>query len=131
MSLYLDSSALVKRYVDEEGSATVRRQMSGAGAWVASQVTFVEMLRVLSEAPEAAKRARAEWPRFDVVAVSPPVCETAVALAGRHRLRSLDAIQLASAVMAGSMRLDLATWDQRLHAAALAEGFRVLPESLG
>ena len=131
MSLYLDSSALVKRYVDEEGSAIVRRQMSKAGAWVVSQVTFVEVLRVLSQASEAAMTARAEWPRFDVVAVSPPVCETAVALAGRHRLRSLDAIQLASAATAGSTGLELATWDRRLHAAAAAEGFRVLPESLG
>lgn len=131
MNLYLDSSALVKRYVDEEGSATVRREMSRAGAWAVSQITFVELLRVISDAPAAARRARSEWPHFDVVAVSPPVCEAAVALATQHRLRSLDAIQLASAITAGSTQLSFATWDQRLHAAALAEGFRVLPDSLG
>jgi predicted nucleic acid-binding protein len=130
VKLYLDSSALVKRYVDEQGSTAVRRRMGAADAWVVSQLTFVEMLRVIPNRSEAAGRARAEWPRFDVIAISPAVCEAAVGLAERHRLRSLDAIQLASAIAVGPALLDLATWDRRLHAAALAEGFEVLPGAL-
>jgi predicted nucleic acid-binding protein len=130
LSLYLDSSALVKRYVDEQGSTTVRRRMSETDAWVVSQLTFVEMLRVIPSDSEAAGRARAEWPRFDVIAISPAVCEAAVSLTERHRLRSLDAIQLASALAVGPALLALATWDRRLHADALAEGFDVLTAAL-
>ena len=129
MNLFLDSSALVKRYLSEEGATLIRRSMSDADHWLASQLTFVECLRAVSAEPSAGERVRSEWPRFQVLAVSQSVCERAVDLAGRRRLRSLDAIQLASA-MTASHDLTFATFDRRLHAAARAEGLTTLPASL-
>jgi len=42
-------------------------------------------------------------------------------------MRSLDALHLAAAVLLPPADLVVATWDRRLHAAALAVGLRVLP----
>jgi uncharacterized protein len=127
--LFLDSSALVKRYVDEPESSAVDAGMTGATGWVASQVTFVETLRTLTASEEGARRARREWDEFEVIGLSQAVCERAVGLSARHRLRSLDAIQLASA-MTATDDLTFATFDRRLHAAAQAEGLTTLPASL-
>ncbi len=127
MNLFLDSSALVKRYLEEPGSVSVEVGMSDAGAWIASQVTFVETLRVVASVPAAANRARRDWDEFEVVALTPGLCERAVALAQAHRLKSLDAIQLASATTAAASGLTFASFDRQLHAAARSEGFETLP----
>lgn len=125
MNLYLDSSALVKRYVKESGSSSVDSVMAGASAWSASQLTFVEVLRVVSADRDAASIARREWGDFDVIALNQAVCERAVGLASHHGLKSLDAIQLASALTAPDVIF--ATFDRKLHTAAQAEGLTTLP----
>ena len=42
MRLYLDASALVKLYVDEEGSPLVRGAVERAGVVSTSAITYVE-----------------------------------------------------------------------------------------
>ena len=130
MKLYLDSSALVKRYVEEPGSPAVAEAMDEADAWTTSQITFVETLRVVGSDAGAMRRARDDWDEFDVIGLTPAVCERALALAGEHELKTLDAIQLGSAAMSTLSDLTFATFDRRLHAAARAEGFETLPASL-
>lgn len=129
MIVFLDSSALVKRYVEEPGSSTVDAAMTGARGWVASQITFVETLRALTASEEGARRARREWDEFEVIGLSQSVCERAVDFSSEHRLKSMDAIQLASA-MTATDDLTFATFDRRLHAAARAEGLTTLPAEL-
>lgn len=129
MTLYLDSSALVKRYVAEPGSAIVDRAMVEESDWASSQITFVETMRALSSFTSG-RRARSDWDGFNVVDVDQPICERGVELAGRHGLKTLDAIQLASGLMLATPDLTFATFDRRLHAAAKAEGFETLPAEL-
>lgn len=130
MSIYLDASALIKRYLDEPGSDEVESAMRGA-RWIASQIAFVETLRAVSSEPsDLVRRAQKEWESFYVVEVAQPLCERAVAIAVKHGLRSLDAIHLASALAVATDDLIFATWDRQLHAAASAEGLRTLPASL-
>ena len=130
--LYLDSSALVKRYLAEPGSRTVRDAMSAASTWFTCRIAFVEVLRAIGRVstPAVVRTARAEWPSFGVVEVDQPLVEAATELALAHGLRSLDAIHLAAAGVLPRDSLTLATWDERLHAAARAEGFSVLPETI-
>ena len=95
-----------------------------------SQVTFVETMRTVS-ALASDRTARSDWASFNVVDVDgQPLCERAVELSGRHGLKTLDAIQLASALMLATDDLTFATFDRRLHAAAQAEGLATLPASL-
>jgi predicted nucleic acid-binding protein len=122
----------VKRYLAEPGSEMVRDAMSAAPAWFTCRIAFVEVLRAVGRAstPAVTRRARAEWPSFGVVEVDQPLVEAAAELALAHGLRSLDAIHLAAATVLPRESLTLATWDARLHAAAVAKGIAVLPEKM-
>jgi predicted nucleic acid-binding protein len=130
VNLYLDASALVKRYVAESGSAVIRRAMQDADAWFMCRIGFVETVRAvaLSAGGSATRSVRSEWPAFGIVEVDQALVEHAAALAGDHGLRSLDSLHLAAALLLRSNDLVLATWDRRLRAAAQAEGLQVLPE---
>lgn len=131
--LYLDASALVKRYVDEEGSKTVRDAMADEDAWWICRIGFVETARAvgLAAGARAVKTFKGEWGFFGVVEVDAALAEHAAALSLSAELRSLDALYLAAALALPSRNLTLATWDTRLHGAARDEGLRTLPETLG
>ena len=86
--------------------------------------------RLLLDAHQRAEATFAELSRRWIeIAFSPAVVETALRLVTRHSLRSLDAIQLASAMVltATPHTLPFVTLDKRLIAAADAEGFPILP----
>jgi predicted nucleic acid-binding protein len=132
LSLYLDASALVKRYVAEDGSELVREAMQQADGWFICRIGFVETIRAvgLSAGTAATSAVRQEWPAFGVVEVDERLAEHASSLALDRGLRSLDALHLAAALILPGPGLTVATWDQRLHAAAAAEGLAVLPANL-
>jgi predicted nucleic acid-binding protein len=132
LSLYLDASALVKRYVDEEGSNLVRKAMHHADSWFICRIGFVETIRAvgLSAGIAATRVVRQEWPAFGIVEVDERLAEHAASLALDGGLRSLDALHLAAVMVLPRPDLTVATWDQRLHAAAVAEGLNVLPAAL-
>jgi predicted nucleic acid-binding protein len=132
LNLYLDASALVKRYVAEPGSDTVRDVMDRAEGWFMCRVGFVETVRAvgLSAGRAAAATVRGEWPAFGVIEVDQTLVEDAAKLAIARELRSLDALHLAAALMLPRDDLILATWDRRLHTAAGAEGLALTPERL-
>ncbi|MHB1571575.1 MAG: PIN domain-containing protein [Solirubrobacteraceae bacterium] len=132
MSLYLDSSALVKRYVAEPDSELVRAAMQADGGWFVCRIAFVETVRAvgLAAGEGATRPVRAERPCFGVVEVDQELVEHAAQLALDDDLRSLDALHLAAALLLRTDDLVLATWDRRLHAAARARHLSTLPESL-
>jgi len=52
LKLYLDTSALVKLYVEEEGSATVREAIARAGTVATTVIAYVEAYAAFaSQAP--------------------------------------------------------------------------------
>jgi predicted nucleic acid-binding protein len=123
----------VKRYVAEPGSEVVRAAMQDAERWFMCRVGFVETMRAVGQVggTRAAAAFKAEWSAFGVVAVDQPLADHAAALTLERELRSLDALHLAAALVLPPRELLVATWDRRLHAAAAAEGLRVLPDPLG
>ncbi len=131
--LYLDASALVKRYVEEEGSDSVLRAMDEATAWSICRIGYVEAVRAVALAggEEAVKRIDTDWLSFDVVEVDAALAEHAARLALSAELRSLDALHLASALVLPPEDLTVATWDERLHRAARDRGLQTLPAELG
>lgn len=132
MNLYLDASALVKRYVGEDGSDLVRKAMHEADGWFICRIGFVETIRAvgLSAGAAATRAVRQEWPAFGIVEVDERLAEHAASLALDRGLRSLDALHLAAAMVLPEPGVTVATWDQRLHTAAVAEGLAVLPSDL-
>lgn len=141
---FFDSSALVKRYIRENGSARIRSLMAPAAAheiWVAL-VTGVEVMSALARqrpplSPQRLTRAQASirgrlQQRFQTILTDSVLVAQAMTLALRHRLRGYDAIQLAAAIeprtqsaVKGLPAPVLVSADAELNVAALAEGFTV------
>ncbi len=127
--LYLDASALVKRYVEEDGSELLLGAMDAAEGWSICRIGYVETVRavVLAGGRTALAAVEGDWPSFDVIEVDAALAENAARLALSSELRSLDALHLAAALLLPVRELTLATWDLRLHRAAGEQGLQTLP----
>jgi predicted nucleic acid-binding protein len=133
LSLYLDASALVKRYVEEDGSDAVVEAMNGEDTWAMCRIGFIETIRAVARGgePEDVERAKSDWMiGCDVVELDQGLAEHAAQLALASGLRALDALHLAAALSLSVEYLTFATWDVRLHRAALERGLRTLPAEL-
>lgn len=137
--LYLDTSALLKAFIEEEGTAEVRAWMQAADVHASSSIAALEIASALARlAREGASKAaiakthaafEEAWKDFAQVEVD-EVLGQAARLVGKHPLRSLDAIHLASALRIQGSGYDLhfACFDSRLSAAAHQEGLKVLSQ---
>jgi uncharacterized protein len=107
VTLYLDTSSLVKLYVQEAGSDDVRGLVDRAAVVATSVVAYAETRAALARLRReraltpaklaAAKRAfESDWPSYLALDVTASVAREAGELAERHRLRGFDAIHLAS-----------------------------------
>jgi predicted nucleic acid-binding protein len=136
LNLYLDTSALVKLYVREAGSRSVRRNIAAAVVVATSRVAYAEARAALGRrhreggiAARGLRRAvRAldrDWPAYALVEASAGVVHRAGALAEARALRGFDAIHLASALELQSLvgtPVTFVAFDARLIQAAAAEG---------
>ena len=136
---YFDASALVKRYVEENRSARVRELLKGDDR-ATSRLTEAEIASALARRnreglldsvghARAVKAMREDRQAIYIVELSPEVIELSIELIGRHPLRSGDGIQLASCVhlqLNLGRKVPLVAYDDRLIAAARAEGLTVL-----
>ena len=128
MKLYLDASALVKLVQRETESNALRRflRRQDDDRRVTSALARVEVVRaVAGGGPNAIAHARRQLARVDQVALDRDLLDAAATLAPGERLRSLDAIHLASAHALGSDLRAVVTYDQRMAAAVLALGMVV------
>ncbi len=102
--LFLDASALVKRYVAEDGSSEVAELMARETAWCASALCLVEVRVTLCHLAfdertlsGLAAAAEADWQRFFVVPADELCLARAVEIGCAHAVPTLDAIHLAAA----------------------------------
>ena len=128
MRLYLDSSALVK-LVQYEAESEALRQYLRAHAGdqrVASELVRVEVVRsVLRGGSAAVAHARRQLARLYLVVMDRQVLDQAATLLPGSRLRSLDAIHLATAQLLGSELRSMVTYDARMAQAATELGLSV------
>jgi predicted nucleic acid-binding protein len=106
--------------------------MDRADGWFMCRIGFVETVRAvgLSAGQAATQAVREEWPAFGVIELDQLLAEDAANLAITHKLRGVDALHLAAALMLPRDDLILVTWDRRLHEATQAEGLALIPERL-
>ena len=144
MSIYfLDSSALVKRYVTEIGSTWIRAltDPDARNPLIIARITWVEVLSALArrqregsltsdDVAQAIQAFRYDLnTQYQVSELDRAVAEAAGELVIQHPLRAYDAVQLASAlrlqsdlVRTEAPALTFLTADDRLVAIAQAEG---------
>ena len=107
MTLYLDTSSLVKLYVTEPGSDAVRKLIDAATVVATSSIAYTETRAALARrrrelalrpaAFASAKRAfEVEWPKYFTVEVTSALCRQAGEFAERYRLRAYDSVHLAA-----------------------------------
>lgn len=132
MSLFLDTSALVCRYVDEPGRDLVLQAMDADEVWLASAVARTEVLITLHQlaaGPHQQARLwsvfRDDWDAFAVVPVDDRCLARAVELGSQFGLRLVDAIHLAAADRL-PRPLRYLTLERRQIPAAAALGFEVI-----
>lgn len=106
--------------------------MGVASAWIMSRIGYVETARavMLAGGEELIPDLNRDWRQISVVEVSQDVARSALDLCGKHELRSLDAIHLASALVLPENSFTFASWDRQLHRAAQEEGIPLLPKSI-
>jgi predicted nucleic acid-binding protein len=144
MILYLDASALVKRYVAEPGTTAVneivqRAEVTGTVLVCRAEVAaaFAKAIRTGTLMPAGAAIAlqefRAEWPQLVRLRVTERLMAQADNLAWSHGLRGYDAVHLAAAVAwqnAFGLQVTLATFDQLLWKTANKTGLLTYPPDL-
>ena len=129
--LYLDASAIVKLVLVEHESAAVRTAV-GRARLAASELVVAEVPRALarlrSGTAEAARIRREErrvLAGLDLVPLTRPLLTSAGRL-GPSRLRTLDAVHVASALTLGSELDALVSYDRRQLDAAGRAGLAVM-----
>jgi predicted nucleic acid-binding protein len=133
VTLYLDTSSLVKLYVTEPGSDAVRELVEGATIVATSSIAYTETRaalarhrreRVLRPAvfTSAKKTFEAEWPKYLTIEVTSALCRQAGEFAEHYRLRAYDSMHLAAfaevAREAGVRETRFSSFDKRLNRAA-------------
>lgn len=131
MRLYLDASAILKAYLDEHETERALKAVRGADGICSSRVARAEVRgRLLQSGALAVLLEDFDelWGAATVIDLSDSLADRAATLVSTRRLRTLDAIHLASALEVADEDLVFATWDRRLWDAAVAEGLAVIPQ---
>ncbi|MEW6273860.1 MAG: type II toxin-antitoxin system VapC family toxin [Bacillota bacterium] len=144
MICYLDTSALVKLYVQEEGSDEVRSLVNDSILIATCKIAFAEARAAFARG----YRERAieqhdyqqiissflnDWYRYFVLEISDTLVLLAGDLAEKHQLRGFDAIHLAAAFIFAQQvkkQITVSCWDTRLWKAFQAYNFPLLPSGL-
>ncbi len=144
-SLYLDTSALFKRYVEEEESEAVLARIDDARSVGTALITRAEVAAALAkavrddrmglaEAREVERVFAGDWTAFTRIGLTSQVVTRAGELVWTHDLRGYDAVQLAAALAwreaAGDAEggIVFACFDKDLRRAAATEGLTTWPE---
>lgn len=145
-AFFCDSSAIVKRYVNETGSAFVDNlaDLRNGNIILLARITRVEIVAAIARRLKGRSITNADAQNaiamfqhdlsnnYFTIEITPALLSTATSLAAKHALRGYDAIQLAAALEAnnerianGLSKLTLVSADTDLNAAAQSEGLSV------
>lgn len=141
MILYLDASALVKCYVEEEGSADVIRLIQSSDIAGTAILSRAEVVAAISRATRMGNISReegrlavatfeADWTNLVRLQMTEGIVAQAASLAWQKGLRGYDAVHLASAINwrdALQRPVVMVTYDQELWRGAQEEGFDLFP----
>lgn len=130
-ALYLDTSVALRATLEQGTTPEIEHRIAAAPVLVTSRLSLVESARALlrvrvqgglpeSRLADARRELEALWNRCELWELSPAVCGLAALLAPEKPLRTLDALHLATFLLArGRIEgLALLTADKRLEDAA-------------
>ena len=138
--IYLDTSALVKRYVKEDGSEIVGSIVTQQKVIATSKLAYAEMLSALMRKHRAGEIQRkpldrvigqfeTDWEKLVIVEFHNELLEIIKSLIEKYPLRGADAVHLSSAMWlqeSTKTRLTFVTSDISLLSAARAEDLEII-----
>jgi len=138
--LYLDTSALLKLYVEEDDSDIVEKAVYHVTTTATSIITYVETRAALARRRRDGSLTQADyhrvvreferdWQSYFVIPVTDSLVKSAGKLAEAHGLRGYDALHLASACLFRERSKEsvvFGCWDTRLETAARRQGLQLL-----
>ena len=127
MRLFVDTSSLFKKYVDEPGSDAFEKLISTASQLAVSPITWIEINATIQRRVRDNHLTieKADWLRHEIkkdftyfflVVWNENLENKTVELIRRHALKTMDAVQLASGILSESEIF--VTSDHQLHLAA-------------
>lgn len=144
MNLYLDTSALIKRYINEPETENVRAWIKTANIITAGILTRAETAAGLTclhhrgvitqeDYRLALESFHLDWTGYQRIPINEELIARADFLACQHGLRGYDAVHLAAALTWQESLMapvSLVTYDQELSSSSKKSGLKVLPESI-
>ena len=139
----MDSSSIVKLYVDEANAYEVRRLVTTADQIATSALAYVEVHSALRRARADRKilsnsaytrilgEFHGDWAHYLVVSTDERIILEAGEIATKHPLSGADSVHLASVMALREVYPDevsLSTWDKRLSASAASKGLSLAHE---
>lgn len=143
--IYFDTSALVKRYVKEKGTARVDALLADTDSFATSRLTYPEMLSAFQRRwREGAysedwlgriiKNFETEWDSFIIIDFQEEFYKSTKHLIERYSLKGADSVHLSSALWlkhATGENLTFAACDKTLLHAAKAERLKTTDPQTG
>jgi len=137
---YLDTSALIKRFVSEEGSGIVERLIVGGQPIASATIAYAELYSGVTRRHRegdlsnvqyrlVCRHIERDWMAIVKIELGPEVLAATRTLVERHALRGFDAIHLASALeLQGAMNgpVTFVASDRRLLQAASEERLTIV-----
>lgn len=137
MNVFFDTSALIKRYIDEPGTSLIENIFRESDSIFVSAIseieahsTFKRLLVEKAVSPSDYLVLKEEFGmdfrHFNVIPMDDPVIENAKKMIENHRLKTLDSIQLGSALSLIDEIDAFICSDEKLIRAAKKEGFETV-----
>ena len=127
ISVYLETSALLRMIFAEKEAPLVEKKIRTASRVVTSRLTRLEteraIIRLAFDKPDTIKviplmerELGMLWPKIDFIEITKEICELAARIAPKSRLRTLDAIHLATFLYLKKFdpKIEILTYDERL-----------------
>jgi predicted nucleic acid-binding protein len=139
--LFCDTSALLKLFIDEQGSESMINARSSSKGIAVCRITWAESMAALAQRTrfngtnqsglaQARSIFEQAWPGFVIADITQPLVEKAGVFAEAFALRGYDSVQLAAAHQLHeqfALPLTFACFDRRLNQAAKLLQLEVLP----
>jgi predicted nucleic acid-binding protein len=137
MKLFFDTSALIKRYIDETGSQYVDRLFFETDEIFVAPITEIECISTIkrlrvehqikaNDYNHLMKEIREDFSYFSVIEFSEHLVEVSIRLIEKYQLKTLDSIQLSSALKVKDQIENFIVSDNKLKATAHREQFSII-----
>ncbi len=137
MIFFFDTSALIKRYIAENGSNKVDELFGGCDQIIVSPITKIEAystIKRLEIESNLSKEAyttlcheiNSDFQYFTVLLLNRQIEESAISLINKYQLKALDALQLASVIEQKEVVQSFVVSDRKLKKAAISEKLSII-----